>query len=249
MAEQRSKQPSVMDRGAVKRGEEPLDRCAQRKREILEAALSCFADEGYFQTTNRKIARKAGITEGLIYHYFPSKKALLQEIILEKFNSESSPAQQCYARWEPEFDRHPPDKVSFRKFLLELGQATFEGLERNRNVLRILLTEYRLLDEESEPLFPRLIMELSMDRFSRLLEKYLVSSGARDRSTDMKDAFFLGPIVSVFLFQDLLLGHRVRTLDRELFLRTLVDHFIAGIDGMDQALDQTIQVEKDGKKG
>ena len=216
----------------IREQDETSDRCIQRKREILDAALSCFADEGYFQTTNRKIARKAGITEGLIYHYFPSKKALLQEIILEKFSRDSSPAQQCYARWEPVFAKTPPDSGSFREFLRDLGRATFEGLERHRDVLRILLSEYRLLDDGTEPLFPRLVMELSMNRFSRILERYLEASGAEDRSPAMKDAFFLGPIVSVFLFQDLLQGHRVRSLDRELFLGTLVDHFMAGLTGM-----------------
>ena len=235
-------------KGPMKSHDESFDRCAQRKRDILDAAMSCFADEGYFQTTNRKIARKAGITEGLIYHYFPSKKALLQEIILDKFAHDSSPAQQCYARWEPEFDRRPPDRRHFREFLLDIGRSTFEGLDRNRDVLRILLSEYRLLDEGAEPLFPRLVMELSMNRFSRLLEKYLSASGAQDGSVAMKDAFFLGPIVSVFLFQDLLQGHRVRTLDRELFLLALVDHFLAGIDGMLGHSGQTTHFQKDGKR-
>jgi AcrR family transcriptional regulator len=210
---------------------ESNDRCVQRKRDILEAAMSCFADEGYFQTTNRKIARKAGITEGLIYHYFPSKKALLQAIIVEKFHHDRSPAQKCYARWEPEFDRVPPDASRFREFLYDLGRSTFEGLEKDRDVLRILLTEYRLLDDAQEPLFPKLVMELSMNRFSRILEKYLAATGQQNKSGALKDAFFIGPIVSVFLFQDLLQGNKVRTLDREFFLKELVDHFMAGIDG------------------
>ncbi|MEC4683906.1 MAG: TetR/AcrR family transcriptional regulator [Nitrospirota bacterium] len=210
---------------------ETSDRCAQRKREILDAAMSCFADEGYFQTTNRKIARKAGITEGLIYHYFPSKKALLQAIIVEKFQQDRSPAQKCYSRWESRFEQEPPDSSCFREFLLDLGHSTFEGLEKDRDVLRILLTEYRLLEDAQEPLFPKLVMELSMNRFSRLLEKYLAARGHKGKSGALMDSFFIGPIVSTFLFQDLLQGNKVRTLDREFYLNELVNHFMAGIDG------------------
>ncbi|MGC8529033.1 MAG: TetR/AcrR family transcriptional regulator [Leptospirillia bacterium] len=222
---------------------ESPDKSSQRKREILEAAMICFSEEGYFQTTNRKIARKAGITEGLIYHYFPCKKALLQEIIEEKFRHDRSPAQRCYARWEKRFEISPPTNETFRDFLFDLGRATFEGLDKDRDVLRILLSEYRLLDEGQEPLFPRLIMERSKNRFIRLLALYLTAESLPDSSTAMKDSFFIGPIVSVFLFQDLLQGDKVRTLDRDLFLSTLVDHFMAGIT----AIPARKQNEKSGK--
>ena len=213
-------------------GSETSERTSQRKREILDAAMVCFSEEGYFQTTNRKIARKAGITEGLIYHYFPCKKALLQAIIEERFRHDRSPAQRCYTRWEEKFERTPPTGKTFREFLFDLGRATFEGLDKDRDVLRILLSEYRLLDEGPEPLFPRLVMERSMNRFSRLLGFYLKAENVPDASTAMKDSFFIGPIVSIFLFQDLLQGDKVRTLDRELFLSTLVDHFMAGTSMM-----------------
>jgi AcrR family transcriptional regulator len=47
----------------------------------MEAALRVFAQKGYSRATNRDIARAAGITTGLIYHYFESKEALLKAII------------------------------------------------------------------------------------------------------------------------------------------------------------------------
>jgi AcrR family transcriptional regulator len=52
-----------------------------RREQILEAALSVFADKGFDRATNKDIAVAAGITPGLIYHYFKSKQDLLREAI------------------------------------------------------------------------------------------------------------------------------------------------------------------------
>jgi len=44
-----------------------------------------FAEKGYERATNKDIARMAGITPGLIYHYFKSKQDVLKEAI-EKYS-------------------------------------------------------------------------------------------------------------------------------------------------------------------
>jgi len=52
-----------------------------RREQIIEAAMRVFAQKGFVRATNKDIAREAGITPGLIYHYFESKEALLEAII------------------------------------------------------------------------------------------------------------------------------------------------------------------------
>ncbi len=52
-----------------------------RRGQILEAALKVFADKGFDRATNKDIARAAGITPGLIYHYFKSKRDLLLKAV------------------------------------------------------------------------------------------------------------------------------------------------------------------------
>lgn len=53
---------------------------AQRKNEILEAALTVFAERGYAASTIEQVARAAGTSKGLVYNYFQSKEALLKAI-------------------------------------------------------------------------------------------------------------------------------------------------------------------------
>ena len=48
---------------------------------ILDAARCLFAAKGYAATSTRQIAEAAGIRQPTLFHYFPSKKAILKAII------------------------------------------------------------------------------------------------------------------------------------------------------------------------
>ncbi len=47
---------------------------------ILETALGLFSEQGYRGTSVEQIAKKAGVSKGLIYNYFSSKKEVLTGI-------------------------------------------------------------------------------------------------------------------------------------------------------------------------
>lgn len=51
-----------------------------RKSQILDAAWTCFARNGYHRTTMQDIATEAGISAGAIYRYFAGKEAVLTAI-------------------------------------------------------------------------------------------------------------------------------------------------------------------------
>ena len=48
---------------------------------ILDASLKLFAEQGYESTSISQIAKRAGISKGLIYNYFDSKLDLLKGMI------------------------------------------------------------------------------------------------------------------------------------------------------------------------
>lgn len=52
-----------------------------RKEKILFAALELFAMEGYHATSTSKIAKKAGVSEGLIFRHYEHKEGLLRAIL------------------------------------------------------------------------------------------------------------------------------------------------------------------------
>lgn len=49
----------------------------ERRRQILTAATKLFSKQGYYRTTIQAIAKKAGVSTGLIYQYFHDKDDVL----------------------------------------------------------------------------------------------------------------------------------------------------------------------------
>lgn len=52
---------------------------------IRKAALELFSTRGFHQTSISEIAKKAGVSKGLMYNYYDSKEALLHAILYEVF--------------------------------------------------------------------------------------------------------------------------------------------------------------------
>jgi AcrR family transcriptional regulator len=48
----------------------------ERRRQLLEAAARVFTERAYDDVSMAEVARAAGISKGLLYHYFPSKRDL-----------------------------------------------------------------------------------------------------------------------------------------------------------------------------
>lgn len=56
----------------------------ERQAGIIDAAAARFAQKGFSGTTTREIARAVGISEALLFKYFPTKRALYAAILAEK---------------------------------------------------------------------------------------------------------------------------------------------------------------------
>lgn len=52
-----------------------------RRQQILDKALEVFIDDGYAGFSVRRVARESGISIGNLHYYFPSKEALLAEML------------------------------------------------------------------------------------------------------------------------------------------------------------------------
>jgi AcrR family transcriptional regulator len=48
-----------------------------RREQIVRATIRCLAREGYARLTLKKVAREAGVSQGILHYYFADKRAIL----------------------------------------------------------------------------------------------------------------------------------------------------------------------------
>jgi AcrR family transcriptional regulator len=59
---------------------------ADKRRQILDAAIRVFARQGFHSCRVSDIADEAGVAYGLVYHYFKSKDEVLNELFSERWS-------------------------------------------------------------------------------------------------------------------------------------------------------------------
>lgn len=134
-------------------------RAAERREEtrerLLAAALAVFAEQGFHAGTTRAITQRAGVADGLLFHYFPTKADLLLAVLA----------------------RDPLGPEMRRLLQEEAGRPIAEALPRmarrwlaviraHRAVTRVLLQEAHL-----EPQVQHAVVALALD-ITELLAGY-----------------------------------------------------------------------------
>jgi AcrR family transcriptional regulator len=117
----------------------------ERRDEILSKAILLFAEEG-FESSTRELARQLGVTQPLLYRYFPSKEDLIREVYKAVYLN----------RWKIEWDHLLHDRTlpldeRLRRFYEDYTDAIFsrewmriylfsglKGAEMNRRYIRLL---------------------------------------------------------------------------------------------------------------
>ena len=51
------------------------------RQELLSKCFDLFANRGYANVTTRQIAKELGVSTGTLYHYFPNKQALFEQLV------------------------------------------------------------------------------------------------------------------------------------------------------------------------
>ena len=73
------------------------------QQKVLRGAVALFLEKGYTKTTTGEIAKAAGIGQSSFFHVFPSKEALLLELVKRMFGGQFDLAGQHSGTEDPVF--------------------------------------------------------------------------------------------------------------------------------------------------
>lgn len=93
-------------------------RSIEKRNAILKAGLELFITKGYYNTNTVEIAKEAGVSTGILYRYFPDKKAIFIEALESYYDV-------FYKTFTKELDIIS-NNVDIKSFLAKIIDKTFD---------------------------------------------------------------------------------------------------------------------------
>ncbi len=190
----------------------------ERREQILDAALRIFAKKGFAKATNKDIAREAGITTGLIYHYFENKEGLLKAIFEER-----SPLQLIRSI-PPQMLDQPPDQ--FLLFFVSQFLAVVED-EKTMQLVRVYLPE-AIYNPQSVPVGSAAISE-GTQFLAGYLQRKMNTGELRQANAGLIASFFMGAIMDIALRRNALKDWQSLQYTQEQIAETAVSILLQGL--------------------
>ncbi|HUI69590.1 MAG TPA: TetR/AcrR family transcriptional regulator [Spirochaetia bacterium] len=195
-----------------------LKTVADRRSQLLQAALRVFADKGFDRATNKDIARAAGITPGLIYHYFKSKRDLLLKAM------EAHSPLKVFRSVTPSMLTLTPKAFltsTLREVLAILESAEFVAL------VRVFLPEAMRKGAIAPPVFA------AMGEATSFLEHYFKTKMKTGELAPMDAALtshlLLGGLMDLVLRRQVIRDHAVLKFSQDQIVDNLVSVTLEGL--------------------
>jgi TetR/AcrR family transcriptional regulator, cholesterol catabolism regulator len=127
-----------------------------RRRLVIERAAEMFDRDGYHRVNMTEIATAVGIRKPTLYHYFPSKTAILFEIHEDFFDPALEHAEAA-------------SKLAPREGIISIMVDILQLMESHPGHLRVVFEHHRELAEPEQS-----IVRKKRDRYHELVESLVV---------------------------------------------------------------------------
>jgi AcrR family transcriptional regulator len=191
---------------------------AERREQILEAAVRLWTGQGFEATTLEAIAREAGIAKGTVYLYFATKEDLLAAAV-ERW----SLLPDVAAVLGPELAELP-----VREAIPRLAELVWTRLRGSAPLVGLLLRELVLRPAEARTFVSSVVLPVN-GAFAAWLEGRVRAGEIRAVDTFVAARAFIGMLMIFVWTQHVLGGEAVRPIDGRDVVATASDLFLHGI--------------------
>ena len=190
-----------------------------RPSEILAAALALFAEHGFAATRLEDVARRAGVSKGTIYLYFPTKEALFRAVIRQGLVPNIAAMEALAAA----------HAGSAAALLTEIAARLLAITESDLAVIpRLVLTE-----SGNFPNLARFYAEEVAGQGRSLIASIIARGIGRGefRPIDVQSAvsLFAAPILLILLWRTTFARHGIVPFDPKALLETHLEMFFRGL--------------------
>lgn len=143
----------MVDQGEhAKRRRLPVE---QRRAQILDVAGELFAEHGYYGVSTHAVAQECGVSEGLLFHHFPSKAEIYAAVVERRLSQLDAEMDQAIAQLPPNSPKRDTVRALVVTYLDHIAadplswaavtrgdtpaEAQFVGIERRDGVVDKLL--------------------------------------------------------------------------------------------------------------
>lgn len=167
-----------------------------KEMQILEAAVRVFEEKGFNGATTREIAREAGVAEGTIFNYFPSKKDILKQILVKVVDT-MMPEMAIRTLEQALVDSKGKDPEEVLRFVLH---DRFKFLRKNFTLLKIVLLETRF-DADLREIYYTKIYQSVRKLLGQYIEKQIEAGNMRSLDVSVVTSCFMGIFFGVLVFE------------------------------------------------
>lgn len=192
---------------------------ANRRKAIVDAAVELFAEVGFRGGTTRELARRAGVTEPVLYEHFQTKSDLYAAIIEA---SSRQGFEEARGRLEELSRRDNP-----RTFFMTLARMITDHQRNNPAYFRLIL--FSALEKHE-------LAELCFERHGRVIHQIVTEFLRRqidagvfaEVDAPLTARAFMGMVMHYSLF-DQHFGFKLVRASRKRAIETMVEIFLRGL--------------------
>ncbi len=187
----------------------------ETREKILDAALKLFSQKGFNGAAVKEISKLLNISEGLIYHYFPTKKVLLLAVF-EKLSHEE---------FGGDFYINSCKHESIEHSLKVLSSRVYDMLQARKDLILVILSE-ALVNQALAKMVSTIQQGFAEELRRNIMQ--IVDGKADEYKLDLLVKAYYGSIFQFFILKENPTTQKDET-DKDEFFSTISEIYALGL--------------------